>query len=143
MWCRGLAPLLLGASISWIAAGSAAQPGGPALEPPAAALEAGQPVFVRYLQVIGNSVLTEAELIEVARPYLGRELGLGDLEALRDDLARACAERGYVTSAVVIPSQSLADGVLEIWIVEATPREVDVSLGRPREPAAPGGTAVR
>jgi hemolysin activation/secretion protein len=89
---------------------------------------------VTTVRVIGNTALSKEEIEHVVLPYVNRALGFEDLQKLRDDLTLAYVERGYVTSGAVIPAQSLAAGVLEIWIIEGrvTHIEVDTS-GRLRE----------
>ena len=53
-------------------------------------------VFVRNIEVIGNSVFSDAEIAEVTAPYRNREITTEDLEALRlklegmEDFYRRC-----------------------------------------------------
>jgi filamentous hemagglutinin family protein len=91
-------------------------------------------VAVRAVRVVGNTALPEAILEEVVRPFVGREIDYEDLQALRDALTAAYVARGYATSGAVIPEQSLADGELEVWIVEGRVAEIEVrNDGRLRE----------
>ncbi len=97
-------------------------------------LAGGARVPVRRIQVVGNTVLAREALEAVLSPYLDRELGFEDLQQLRDDLTLAYVDAGYVTSGALIPSQSLADGILEVWVVEGRVTDVEVeSDGRLRE----------
>jgi len=89
-------------------------------------LEGGARVSVQRIEISGNTALPDEELREIARPYLGRELSFSDLERLRDELTLAYIRRGYVTSGAVIPSQLLADGVLEVWVVEGVLEAIQV-----------------
>ncbi|MDJ0849479.1 MAG: ShlB/FhaC/HecB family hemolysin secretion/activation protein [Myxococcota bacterium] len=105
-------------------------PAGPDTE----GLEAGVRVPLRAVRVRGNTVLREEDLEELVQPYLDRELGFEDLQQLRDDLTLAYVEAGYETSSAVVPSQSLADGVLEVWIIEGRVAEIQVATdGRLRD----------
>jgi hemolysin activation/secretion protein len=89
-------------------------------------LEGGARVYVDRIEISGNTALAEAELHEIARSYVDRELSFADLEALRDALTLAYVQHGFVTSGAVIPTQSLADGVLEVWVVEGTLEDIQV-----------------
>jgi hemolysin activation/secretion protein len=89
-------------------------------------LEGGVRAYVRRIEVSGNTALPEREIREIAYPYAGRELSFADLERLRDELTLAYIRRGYVTSGAVIPTQSLSDGVLEVWIVEGGLAQIQV-----------------
>jgi len=86
--------------------------------PDTAGLSAGLRVHVREVRVTGNTALSDAEIAEITRPYVGRELSYADLVDLTDALTIAYAKRGYVSSGAVLPEQSLSDGVVEIQIVE-------------------------
>lgn len=110
----------------------------PPLELPSGAdtagLEGGAQALVREVRVVGNTVLAAEALEDVLSPYVDRELSFEDLQQLRDDLTLAYVERGYVTSGAVIPSQSLQDGILEVWVVEGRVTAIDVkSDGRLRD----------
>jgi hypothetical protein len=66
---------------------------------------------VRAVRIRGNTVLTDAELAAIAKPYEARELDYAQIQALRDALTLAYIRAGYVTSGAVIPSRNWADGV--------------------------------
>jgi hemolysin activation/secretion protein len=110
----------------------------PPLELPTApgteGLAAGLRVFIREVRVVGNTVLSDDELVRIAEPFVDREDSFADLVELRDRLTLAYVQRGYVSSGAVLPKQSLDDGVLEIQIVEGVLSEIDVETsGRLRE----------
>jgi hemolysin activation/secretion protein len=86
--------------------------------PDTAGLSGGLRVHIREVRVVGNTVLSDAEIAEITRPYEGRELSYADLLDLSDALTLAYASRGYVSSGAVLPEQSLSDGVVEVWAVE-------------------------
>jgi hemolysin activation/secretion protein len=86
--------------------------------PDTAGLSGGLRVHVREIRVTGNTALSDAEIEEITRPYVGRELSYADLVDLTDALTIAYADRGYVSSGAVLPEQSLGDGVVEVWAVE-------------------------
>jgi hemolysin activation/secretion protein len=82
-------------------------------------LEGGAQVVVREFAISGNTALDPEALAGVTRPYLDRPLAFS---------------RGYVTSGVVIPDQTLADGVLEVWVIEGRLEKIEIyNEGRLRE----------
>jgi len=97
-------------------------------------LAGGLRVRLSTVEFSGNRVLSDVELAELAAPYLGREVSIADLEALRDDITRAYVERGYVSSGAIIPEQSIRNGVLRIEVFEGGLAAIDVETdGRFRE----------
>lgn len=84
-------------------------------------------VRVRNYNIHGGTAFTPEELEAVLAPWLGREIDSNDLIAIRDALTGLYVEHGYVNSGAVIPDQDLADGNLEIALVEGTLARIDVS----------------
>jgi hemolysin activation/secretion protein len=100
-----------------------------------APLAEGLVVFVREIRIVGNSVLPDARLGEVAAPYVNRRLATEDLEALRRDLTLLYVEAGYATSGATLPDQDLAGGVLVVQIVEGRIERVEVDGERHFRPS--------
>lgn len=99
----------------------------PPLEPPAADRVPFAPrVVARRFRIVGSTVFPDAELAAIAAPFEGREITSQDLEELRRRLTLHYVERGYVNSGAVIPDQTIADGVIEIRIVEGRLSRIDV-----------------
>ena len=94
-------------------------PGGAAPAPPqteaAPADEACLPI--QTISVTGVTLLTEA-VRATAGDYEGRCLGLSGLNALLEQLTFLYLEQGYITSRAFLPEQDLADGALEIVVLE-------------------------
>jgi hemolysin activation/secretion protein len=108
-------------------------PRAPELELPAppAKAEPGEGVaapkiFVKEVRLTGNSAFTPDELAEVTAPYTNRDLTAEDLESLRLALTMYYVNRGYVTSGALIPEQTVADGILDLQIVEGKLAEINV-----------------
>jgi hemolysin activation/secretion protein len=103
-------------------------------KPDTRGLSGGARAHVREILVTGNTALPDDTLAEVTEPYVGRELSFEDLEELRDALTLAYVRRGYLTSGAVIPTQSLADGVLRVQIIEGEIAGIDIETdGRFRD----------
>jgi hemolysin activation/secretion protein len=102
--------------------------------PGAPALSGGIRVTVRAFRFVGNTVIPEAELQEIAAPYVGRSIGNAELEELRLAITRRYVEAGYVNSGAIVPDQDVSDGVITIQIVEG--RLSEIIIGGPNRFAA-------
>lgn len=98
-------------------------------------LSAGLRVEVRKIEIRGNTVIPSAVLQEIAQLYEGRKLSYADLQDLRDRLTLAYIERGYATSGASLPGQTLADGVLEVQIIEGKLEVIHVDVSGRFRPA--------
>ncbi|MBX2859269.1 MAG: BamA/TamA family outer membrane protein [Cellvibrionaceae bacterium] len=77
----------------------------------------GRVIFEHFV-IKGNSVLQEALLAEIVKPYLGRSLAPQDLSQLRDQLTMAYVSRGYINSGALIKNNKPGDKTLNIEIIE-------------------------
>jgi len=83
-------------------------------------------VFVKAIQVTGNTVFPDSEIKAVTTPYENRTLTTEDLERLRLALTLLYVNNGYITSGAVIPDQDVEDGVIHIHIIEGALSRIDV-----------------
>lgn len=94
-------------------------PGGATPAPPPT--EAAPPdeicLPIQTITVTGVTLLTEA-VRATARDYEGRCLGLSGLNDLLEQLTFLYLAQGYITSRAFLPEQDLADGALEIVVIE-------------------------
>lgn len=67
-----------------------------------------------------SQLLSQAQLGEVLKPYLGREVGSEDLNALMRDIQALYLSQGIQSAVPVVPPQDLQAGVLKIFLVEGT-----------------------
>jgi hemolysin activation/secretion protein len=74
--------------------------------------------FLREVRLVGATVLDEAAVQAVAAPFLNRPVSASGIEAIRRGLSQAYVDRGYLTSGVVIPPQTIENGVLTLAAVE-------------------------
>jgi len=87
-------------------------------------------VFVRNIEVIGNSVFSDAEIAEVTAPFTNRTLLTEDLERLRLALTLLYVNHGYLTSGAIIPDQDVVSGVIRVHIIEGRLTRIDVEGNR-------------
>jgi hemolysin activation/secretion protein len=90
----------------------------PAARPPAPAVSAGVRFPLRDVRVIGSTVLTDADIEGIKRPFIGMQVGANELEEIRRRLTEAYVQRGYITSGAVLPDQAITEGIITYQIVE-------------------------
>jgi len=87
----------------------------------------GETIFLNDVRFKGNSIFKENELKQVAKPFIGKAVSLGDLEELRFRLTKLYSDAGYVTSGIQLPDQHISDGVVEYTVVEGSLHEINIS----------------
>ena len=107
----------------------------PAATPSTSSPNTAQPrVLVRRIQIIGNTVLPEDVINAIIVPYLVRALDFNDIEELRNLLTRAYVDRGYINTGVVLPDQTVQDGVLIYRVIKGRLTGTDVAGTRHLSP---------
>lgn len=101
----------------------AAAPATDPLEAPASPttpLDGTQDVRFELREVrFGPSAFLSATALDgVAGPYLGREVGIAELNAILDAANALYAERGITTARAVLSAQAIRDGVVQVDLVE-------------------------
>jgi len=76
------------------------------------------------IHVEGVTVLAPDQVDDIVAGFRGRPLSDRDLNALREALSQAYLAAGYLNSGVVLPDQSMADGVLRLQAVEGSLSEI-------------------
>ncbi len=106
----------------------------PSVRPPPPAERADPAAEVRFLlkgvQVTGSTVLDQADVDRAAAPFVGRAVGLQDLEEIRRRVTLLYVDRGHVNSGVVIPDQTIAEGVLALRAVEGRLTGIELTGNR-------------
>lgn len=78
------------------------------------------------VKFVGNTVIDEAALHAIAKPFIGQAVTVGDLEELRQKVSQFYLEQGYVNSGAVLPEQTFEQGVITMQIIEGKLSEVRV-----------------
>ncbi|MGJ7495200.1 ShlB/FhaC/HecB family hemolysin secretion/activation protein [Variovorax sp. RT4R15] len=93
-------------------------------------LPAAPPQATRFrlndLRLNGAQALPAEDLKAITQPYIGRDVALGDLEALAQAITAKYRERGYFLATAVVPVQTVRDGIVEISVIEGRLGKVDV-----------------
>lgn len=82
--------------------------------------------LLKGIRLVGNSVLDQASIAHVAAPFIGRFVRLQDIEQIRRQVTLLYVNRGYINSGIVVPDQTVADGVLTLRAVEG--RLIDIKV---------------
>lgn len=91
--------------------------------------------------ILGNSVLPVENIEDVLKPYLGLDKNTDDVDEARAKLEEYYQQRGYKTVQVVIPKQTVQDGVVHLEVQESKVGRLEIvgskyhSLDRIREQA--------
>ena len=92
-------------------------------------------VFVKSVDIEGNSVVSSQTLGEIAHHFENRDLSYTELIDLNNRLTRAYADRGYATSGAIYPENAYdGDGVLRVQIIEGTLGPIDIQVDGRRKP---------
>jgi len=103
----------------------------PAAEPDHSVNEPAEIVFrISEYQVEGNTVLPSEKIKEVVSGYLGPKQHLKDVDQARLALEKAYRDAGYPTVLVVVPEQTIENGVVRLTVVESKLGEVKITGNR-------------
>ena len=80
--------------------------------------ETGKKLLVKGFRFTGNEGLaTSAELSDLLKDAIGKEMGLANLRRLADRVTKYLHKRGWFLARAYIPQQEIRDGIVEIAIV--------------------------
>lgn len=89
------------------------------------------PTFtVTRYEVVGDNPLSYSETQDVVKPYEGEHEGLEGLQSAADALEHILRAKGYSFHRVVLPPQTLRDGVVRLQVVEFPLGEVIIEGNR-------------
>jgi len=101
----------------------------PAAEQPAK--EPAEVVFsITEYQVEGNTVLPSEKIKEVVSSYLGPKQRLKDVDQARLALEKTYRDAGYPTVLVVVPQQTIENGVVRLTVIESKLGEIKITGNR-------------
>ena len=101
----------------------------PRVDEPRPALGApGLKVTVAGFKISGNTLFSEAVLIDAAKEFIGKEQNIDGLNDAATKVRAYYRERGYFLAQAYLPQQEIKDGVIEIAVVEARIGKVAVNF---------------
>jgi hemolysin activation/secretion protein len=84
-------------------------------------------ITVGAVHVEGAMAVPASAFAAAIQPYLGRELGEGELRTLASDVAAVARQRGYGLASARVPRQRLTNGVLRVQLDEGMIDAVEVT----------------
>ena len=90
----------------------------PPVEPDAGRLSQMTHIFLKGVDLEGNTIFSDNALQPIIAPYLNRDVRITELQELRNELTRYYVVNGYINSGAVIHDQEIRDGRLAIRIIE-------------------------
>ncbi|MGK7929104.1 MAG: ShlB/FhaC/HecB family hemolysin secretion/activation protein, partial [Spirulina sp.] len=87
-----------------------------------------EPILVRSITITGSTVFEDADFAAILAklPPLPATLTRGDLEALADAVTERYLQYNYVSSRAIVNEASLANGEIEISILEGSVEEIKI-----------------
>ncbi len=73
---------------------------------------------INEFRVEGSELITPEKIQEVLKPFTGRGKRIPDIEKARLELEKAYQQLGYPTVLVVVPEQSVEEGIVRLEVVE-------------------------
>lgn len=89
----------------------------------------GEPITsvqVKSVNLIGNTILEEAEWQEAVEPYINREVSLEKLYEIRTEITNLYVAKGYTSSGAFIPPQEVTDGSIEVVAIEGELERIEI-----------------
>ncbi|GMT43471.1 MAG: heme utilization protein [bacterium] len=76
-------------------------------------------VFVKQIEVVGNTVLSSKEIKAVVSPYEGKSLTFSQMRNIASLITKRYHDKGYTLSKAYLPRQKMAGHILKIAVLEA------------------------
>lgn len=86
--------------------------------------KSGDAIELKQVVFTGNTVFDSEELDIVVEGFLNKKIRASDVEAIRRKVTQYYIDHGYVNSGAILKSQSVADGILKLTIIEGKLTEV-------------------
>lgn len=93
----------------------------------AALAEGGVSQFaIERYQIIGNTLLSEAEIQSALKPFTGSRMDFGHVQRALETLQTLYASKGFGTVQVILPEQELKQGVVQLKAIQQKVATVSV-----------------
>jgi hemolysin activation/secretion protein len=83
-------------------------------------------ITLTKIEVIGSTILGTKELEPITQPLEGKTVTLEQLRQAADAITQLYLDRGYITSRAILVDQTVANGVVQIRVVEGSLERIDV-----------------
>ncbi|MBY0402590.1 MAG: hypothetical protein K2X66_01730, partial [Cyanobacteria bacterium] len=86
-------------------------------------------ILIKSINLEGSTILSKSEIKHFLAPYENKESSFIELKELADKITAAYREKGFITSRVFIPPQTIKDGVLSLKASEGMVGAVKLEQG--------------
>ncbi|XHX79839.1 MAG: ShlB/FhaC/HecB family hemolysin secretion/activation protein [Stenomitos frigidus ULC029] len=83
-------------------------------------------ISITNVEVIGSTIFGAKELDPITQPLKGQTVTLEQLRQTADAITQLYLDRGYITSRAILTDQTVADGVVQIRVVEGSLERIEI-----------------
>lgn len=81
---------------------------------------------VRKIEVTGSTLLSPAEINSIIQPLEGRTVTLEELRGATQAITQLYLNRGYINSRAILVDQAIADGLVQIRVIEGKLERIEI-----------------
>jgi len=89
-----------------------------------------QAVYVNNIEVSPSQILSKEDVQKIVGPLIGKNVFIGDLKAVVEQINKIYAERGFVTARAFLPEQTVQNGNIRIELIESKVGNVTVEQNK-------------
>lgn len=83
-------------------------------------------VSVSQIEVKGSTIFSESDFAPITNPLIGQSATLEQLRQVADAITQLYLDRGFITSRAVLVEQTIANGVVQIQVVEGSLERIEI-----------------
>jgi len=76
-------------------------------------------ILVKEINVVGVTLFSAVQIKAITDKFENKELSLKEIQKVADLITDLYRKKGYITSRAFVPPQKIANGILEIKVIEA------------------------
>jgi hemolysin activation/secretion protein len=85
-----------------------------------------QAIAIKKVEIIGSTILTNAEIAAIAKTLEGQQASSEQIEKASQSVTQIYADRGYITSQAVVDVQKTANGLVTIKVIEGKVEKIEI-----------------
>lgn len=87
-------------------------------------------VYVNSVEVSPSEILTKEEIDNIIRPIIGKNVFIGDITSVVNQINQLYASKGFVTAKAFLPEQTVTNGNIYIELVESRVGNITVQQNK-------------
>jgi len=87
-------------------------------------------ILLKKVVFHGNNIVSTNELNAIAMAYVNRQIGFAELNELKREIYAFCAKKGLIFHRILLPTQEVRDGDVDIWIRETNIHRITVTADK-------------